>query len=269
LYQWVSKPKSDQEILTLVGLFTVTIDFLAKITLIFFLSLYWSVDRSHFERLLLSLIAPIGRPHLRLVWQNIENNVGGYIRRELAQILLAWFLLWLGYQILGLESPLVLACLGALVWLIPWFGIVIALIPAMLAGLSFNLSLGFLAVIYTLLVLACLEWVIEPHIFQKQPYSSIVLMMVALVMAEAFGLLGLILSPLVSASIQIVWREVVSPMLGKREENKTVPGTNELNARLSMLRNELVHPQEMPRPELINLLSRLEELITKAHRILG
>jgi predicted PurR-regulated permease PerM len=88
-------------------------------------------------------------------------------------------------------------------------------------------------------------------------------------MAEAFGLFGLILSPLVSASIQIVWREVITPRLGKREENKTVPGTDELNARLSMLREELDHPREMPRPELINLLGRLEELLTRAKGFLG
>lgn len=268
LYKWISKPKSDQEIMTMVGLFTVTIDFLAKITLIFILSLYWSADRSHFERLLLSLIAPQGRPRLRMVWQSIENNVGGYIRRELAQIFLAWLFLWLGYQLLGLESPLVLAFLGALVWLIPWFGIVIAMIPPLLAGLYFNLTLGGLATIYTLLILACLEWVIEPRIFQKQPYSSIVLMMVALVMAEVFGLFGLILAPLVSATIQIMWREVITPMLGKREENKTVPEMDELNARLSRLREELDSPQKTPRPELINLHSRLEELITRAQGIL-
>ena len=268
LYKWISKPKSDQEILTLVGIFTLTIDFLAQITLIFILSLYWSADRNHFERLLLSLIAPHGRPQLRMVWQSIENNVGGYIRRELVQILLAWLFLWLGYQLLGLESPLVLACLGALVWLIPWFGIVIAMIPALLAGLSFNFTLGCLATIYTLLVLACLEWVLEPRIFQKQPYSSIVLMMPALVMAEAFGLFGLILAPLVSATIQIMWREVITPMLGKREENKSVPGMDELNARLSRVRKELDDPQESPRPELINLHRRLEELITRARGIL-
>jgi putative permease len=271
LYQWASKPKSNQEIMTLVGVLTVTFDFLAKIALIFILSLYWSADRGHFERLLLSLIAPEGRPQLRMVWQTIENSVGAYIRRELAQIVLAWLLLWLGYQLLGLENPLVLACLGAAVWLIPWFGIVIALIPALLAGLYFNIGLGLLASIYTLLVLACLEWVIEPRIFQKQPYSSIVLMLVALCLAEAFGLFGLILSPLVSASIQIVWRDVITPSLGKREEDQAmpVPGKEELKARLTRIRKELDHPQEMQRPEIISLLSRLEELITEAHSFLG
>jgi putative permease len=269
IYQWVSQPKSNQDILTLVGLFTITFDFLAKIGLIFILSLYWSADRGHFERLLLSLIAPDGRPQLRLVWQSIENSVGAYIRRELAQILLAWLLLWLGYQLLGLENPLVLACLGAAVWLIPWFGIVIALAPPLLAGLAFNPSIGILATLYTLLVLACLEWVIEPLIFHKENYSSIVLMLVALVMAEAFGLFGLILSPLVSASIQIVWRDVVTPTLVNREEGKDVPGNEELDARLAQVRIELDRSQELARPEIASLLSRLESLITEARTFLG
>jgi putative permease len=268
LYQWASNPKSNEDILTLVGLFTMTFDFLAKISLIFILSLYWSADRGHFERLLLSLVAPDGRPRLRLLWQSIENRVGAYIRRELVQILLAWLLLWLGYLLLGLQNPLVLACLGAAVWLIPWFGIVIALVPPFLAGLYFNLPMGILATLYTLLVLACLEWVIEPRIFQKENYSSIVLMLVALVMAEAFGLFGLILAPLVSASLQILWRDVVTPTLGNWEADKGETGNEELNTRLSQVIKELDQPQGT-RPEIISLLNRLETLISESRTFLG
>ena len=269
LYQWIASPKSNQALLSMVGFISVSFEWLAKIALIFVLSLYWSADRAHFERLLLSLIAPEGRPHLRLAWQSIENNVGAYIRRELAQILLAGLFLWLGYQLLGLENPLVLASLGAAVWLIPWFGIVIALIAPLLGGFALNLWMGLLAALYTLLVLACLEWVIEPRIFPKQTYSSVILMLVALAMADAFGLIGLILAPLVSASIQIVWRDLVSPTLVKREGPNGVSSNEELNARLMQVKEAFDHPQETPKPEITSLLARLEALIAEAHIFLG
>ena len=56
-----------------------------------------------------------------------------------------------------------------------------------------------------------MEYIIEPRIFWWKNYSSVALVLVMLVMAEAYGFLGLILAPLVSAGIQIVFKYLLHP----------------------------------------------------------
>ena len=98
----------------LVNITTNLIGFFGSLGIVLVLSLYWSVDRLHFERLLLSLIAVDKRVQVRMIWRGIENGVGAYIRSELIQSLLAGFLLWLGYRLMGLDYPVLLAVVGGL-----------------------------------------------------------------------------------------------------------------------------------------------------------
>ena len=192
-----------------LGVTTNAVSFAEDLGIILVLSLYWSADSLYFERLLLSLIPVEQRAQARLIWQGIEKGIGAYIRSELTQSFLAGILLWLGYRLMGLDYPVLLAFLGALVWLIPWFGAILAVIPAFLVGLSGGVALGFLAAFYTLAVLVFQEYIIEPRIFRRHAYNLFILVLVALALVDVFGLLGLILAPLVSATLQIVFKYLV------------------------------------------------------------
>jgi hypothetical protein len=56
-----------------------------------------------------------------------------------------------------------------------------------------------------------MEIAIEPRFFPHPPYSSVLLVLIALAMAEVFGLIGLILAPLLAATIQISFRHLFQP----------------------------------------------------------
>ena len=90
--------------------------------LILFLSIYWSINQVHFERLWLSLLPAEQRKQARGIWRTIEPDLGAYIRSEIIQSLLAALLLGLGYWLLGSQYPVLLALIGALAWLIPVVG---------------------------------------------------------------------------------------------------------------------------------------------------
>ena len=96
--------------------------FVSAVLLILFLSVYWSINQIHFERLWLSLLPSEQRKHAREIWRTIEPDLGAYIRSEIIQSLLAGILLALGYWLLGSEYPMFLALVGALAWLIPVVG---------------------------------------------------------------------------------------------------------------------------------------------------
>ena len=100
--------------------------------IILFLSIYWSINQIHFERLWLSLLPAGQRKQARGIWRTIELDLGAYIRSEVVQSLLAALLLGLGYWLLGSPYPALLALIGALAWLIPVVGAPLAMILPLL-----------------------------------------------------------------------------------------------------------------------------------------
>src|SRR3989304_4033119 len=102
---------------------------------VLFLSLYWSINQIHFERLWLSLLPSELRKHARSIWRTIEPDLGAYIRSEVVQSLLAALLLGFGYWLLGSPYPTLLALISALAWLIPVVGAALAVILPLLMGL--------------------------------------------------------------------------------------------------------------------------------------
>ena len=257
----------------LMGVTTSLIGFLGSLGSILILSLYWSADSIHFERLLLSLIAVEKRPTARLIWRGIEKGIGAYIRSEFIQSMLAGVLLWLGYSLIGLDYPVLLALIGSLAWLIPWFGAVIAVVPALLVGLGSGILTGILAAIYTVFVLVVMEYIIEPRIFRRKSYSSVILVLVVLVLAEAYGLLGLILAPLVSAGIQIIFKYLLHPDISNEAldinpDEEPAMLTSSLREQLAETRDALLAQGEPPSPEIMSLMQRLENLVLEASHYL-
>jgi predicted PurR-regulated permease PerM len=255
-----------------LGVTTDVVSFAENIGIILVLSLYWSADSLYIERLLLSLIPVEQRPQVRLIWQGIEKGVGAYIRSELTQSVLAGILLWLGYRLMGLDYPVLLAFLGAVFWLIPWFGAILAIIPPFLMGLSGGGVLAFLAVLYTLAVLVVQEYIIEPRIFRRHTYSLIVLVPMMLALADVFGLPGLILAPLVSATLQIVFKYVAQPPMAvassRSSDKEAMEGIEALQVRLAETRGEMESWETPAPPEIVNLTGRLDQLISDTQQYL-
>ena len=52
------------------------------VIVILFLSLYWSINQIHFERLWLSLLPSGQRKQARDIWRTIEPDIGAYIRSQ-------------------------------------------------------------------------------------------------------------------------------------------------------------------------------------------
>ncbi len=256
----------------LMGFTTNLVSLIGNLGLILILSLYWTTDRMHFERLLLSLIPVNQRAKVRRIWRGIEKGVGAYIQSELVQSLLAGGLLWLGYSLMGLEYPVLLAVLGALAWLIPWFGAVIAMIPLLLVGISSNLTLGILAAVYTLCILVVQEYFIEPRIFRRKSYSSVILVLVILILTDAFGLIGLILAPLLSATIQNIFKYILQPPFASdaliQDPGDPFSQTALLRERLEQTKGALEDHSHPPSPQVVNLMERLDRLIADTDRYL-
>jgi predicted PurR-regulated permease PerM len=240
--------------------------------LMIFLSIYWSIDRVHFERLWLSLLPVRRRTRTRDLWRAVETETGAYLRSEAVQAIAASLVLWGGYFAIGQPYPAVLAVIGGLAWMIPWVGVLIAMsILALLSlpmlvldgGASF-LTATLPAMLYTLAVFLVLELVIEPRFFKRRRYNGLLTAFVAIGMAQVWGLLGLLLGPPVAAIIQIVaWHSINRP---PSESRDPVPAGSSFDERLQAIRDALGRV-ESPQPELLSFIERLENLVHETRRL--
>lgn len=240
------------------GIFTA----LGGLALVLVLSIYWSVDRERFERLWLSLLPAAQRVRARDIWRAIETGVGAYIRSEAVQAFMAALLLGIGYHVLGLNYPTILAILGGIAWLIPVAGFVFIAAPVLVVGLASDLGLAVAATLYTLAVLLILERVVEPRIFNRRRYSSLLIVLTMIPLAEAFGIIGLIVAPPVAAAVQILLGRLLVQRNGQAHL-ATAEQVTELEGRLAELRARLEALDEPPAPELANMMDRLDGLLQK------
>ncbi len=228
------------------------------------LSLYWSIDRVHFERLWLSLLAVDHRTAARDAGRTVEIEVGAYLRSEAIQCIAAGVFLGLGYSAMSFPYPVLLAVCSAAAWLVPWGGVVIALafaaalsLPTLiLRGQEALWNAALPAMIATVFVLSFLELVVEPRLFDRRRYNALLIVLVVIVLTESFGIAGLLLGPPLAAAIQTIggswlrWRAVA--------QSQPLPAPA-LAERVATLRASLA-AEDAP-PELVSLVDRLSTLV--------
>jgi predicted PurR-regulated permease PerM len=244
------------------GIFGVASNFfsvLGQIALVLVLSLYWSADQFRFERLALSLLPEQHHPRALHVWRSVENGVGEYLRSELVQSVLAGLFLWLGYSMLGIRYPILLALWGAIVRLIPWFGAVIAVLPALVLGIGISSTVGILATAYTVGVMLTLSLIIEPRFFPRHKYSSLLIVLFVIAMAETLGFIGVVLAPPLAVAVQILFQHLYPFAMPafSTEASEQVAG---IRKRLFELKRRL---QNSRNRESVRLAERLNRLVSQ------
>jgi predicted PurR-regulated permease PerM len=252
---------SERGIPALAGAFGVAQNFfstLGQIAIIIILSLYWSADQFRFERLGLSLLPEEHHPRALHVWRSVETGVGEYLRSELIQSVLTGLLLWLGFSVLGIRYPILLALWGAIVRLIPWFGALIAVLPGLFMGIGISSAVGILATLYTVGVLLALNLVIEPRFFPRHKYSSLLIVLFVIALALTFRFIGVVLAPPLAVAAQILFQHLYPlPELTASEVTEEVA---DIRKRLLELRRRV---RDSRRRESIRFVQRLQRLLRR------
>jgi predicted PurR-regulated permease PerM len=238
--------------------------FVSGFFVILFLSIYWSTNQNHFERLWLSLLPSEQRTHARDIWRTVEYDLGAYTRSEIMQSLLAVLLLGVGYWLLGSQYPALLAVVGAVAWFVPVVGAVLALILPLLLGLLTGAQLSLVTVLYTLAVLVALQIWIEPRLFTRKWNNPILTLVILLALADALGLLGIILAPPLSVVCQIIWNLLVS----NRSAADAPVQISDLKERHIRLRRVIEEMEGPPPPLVLSGMERLAGLLEKAEPVL-
>jgi predicted PurR-regulated permease PerM len=276
-------PEPKQLLTSLGGDFSALLQPLLGATLSFFglvgtlviaivVSIYWSIGREYFERFWLSLLPVDIRGEGRTIWREIAADLGGYLRSEFVQGYSAAVLLGLAYWLLGQPYPVLLAVVGGLAWLLPWVGLLIAVLAVSLASLPALLfdvgAEGLLslagAVLATIGVLVFLELLLEPRLYDRRRFNPLLEVLVVVASFSALGVGGLLLGPPLAAAIQVCASHLLYP---RSPKPVTPPPPSVLKRRLESLK-ATVATLEHPPPEYQSLISRLEILLDEAEPIL-
>jgi predicted PurR-regulated permease PerM len=266
LTAWLAERQGEATLVqTLLGLTQNVGSVLGQLVLAVVVAIYWTADRLRFERLWLSLLAPEHRVRARKFWRKLEQDVGAYIRSEVLQAVLAGGLLTLGYWLLGVQFPFTLALLGALAWLVPLVGGVVALVPAVVIGWLSGPLTALAAVAYTVAVFALMEFYVERHLYTHERYWGVLVVLVMLALGDAFGLVGLLAAPPVAVALQSGLNELLDTPAPPVEAITGLDLT-EFHARLDMIRGRVHDPAATSSPRLTNLVERLDQLMLEVEK---
>jgi predicted PurR-regulated permease PerM len=261
LFQAVTSMEGGVPVLT--GAFAVVQDLfsgLGNLAIVIILSLYWSADQLRFERLGLSLLPDEYHSKALQVWRSVETRVGAYLRGELIQSILTGLIVWLGYATMGIRYAVLLALWVAVVRLIPWFGALIAVIPALIIGIGTSSILGLVAALYTIFLLLVAKLVVEPRFFRRERYSALLIVLFVIAMAGTFGFIGMVLAPPLAVALQILFEQLY-PFPEQRYSPDAMEKAREIRKRLAEVRSRL--PDPVNRKNLI-LMNRIQRLVRRA-----
>jgi putative permease len=257
---------------TLLGFTTSSFTTLSQIFGTFVLSIYWAIDRIHFERLWLSLLPVEIRTRWREIGRDVEQELGAYIRSELLQSLLAGIILWPVFVLLNIPYPVLLASFVAFAWFIPWLGAVLAVLAVFLSGFMAGFPQAVAAACLTILVLAVLEYFVEPRLLHRRQYSPWLTVIMIMVFGDALGLVGIIIAPPVAAISQMVARRVMqtsSVVTNPNPEIESARQIAELDERISSVQRMVDQMEEKPPVQTTSMLERLNHLIQEANGIVS
>lgn len=268
----LSGPVGDSLRQVVFGVSQSTLTVLAGLVIVIALSLYWSSDRSHFERLWLSLLPAERRIQARTIWQSTDEAIGAYVRSEVVQAFLAFVLLTAGYSLVGLDYPILAGILAGLSWLIPVVGFVFAAAVAFLFGLLSvgGLTAAIAALVVTILVLAFLEFVVEPRLFRRQDFSGVLFVLVIVAMVDAYGLIGFVIAPPLAVAIQVLFGHVIGAFRQQPFVALQIESLQEQAAEVKALyatRGETDDDKASMPHEIGSLLTRLDALLSEAREI--
>ena len=138
----------------------------------------------------------------------LEHSVGGYFRGQIIIALIIGVLTGIGFALLGLPLALLLGFLAGVFNLVPYLGVVVATVPALLlaAGMGWWQVLGVLIVVTVANQL-------ETHIFsplilgRTTELHPVTVILAILIGAQLFGLLGAIFAVPLAAFLKLVYED--------------------------------------------------------------
>ena len=265
LLQTIIGPDGELVLPALIGFAQNIGAIVAAGAIILILSIYWSTSQAHFERLWLSLLPSGQRKRAREIWKTVELEIGAYIRGQGILSLLIGISLGFGGWIFGSSFPALLGLIGALASLIPYVGGILIIVPTLIIGLLTNAEIALITGIYSMVVLVVFQIWIKPKLFNRRWDNPILTVILVIALADAFGIIGIVIAPPISAVCLIFWNRLVIHRVAASDSTEL----SDLTERLAKMA-QTINAMEKPHlPMITNSLERITSLIAASEPVLS
>jgi len=174
---------------------------LLSFVLIIILSFYLSVQSGGITNLLRTVVPSTHRKYVVSLWGRAEQKIGLWLQGQLLLAVIVSVLVYLGLTILGVKHAILLAFLAGVFEIIPLFGPILALIPAVVFAFSGGgVPLALVVTGFYIIIQQFESQLIYPLVVKKVVGVPPIISILALVVgAKLAGFLGLLIAVPVAA----------------------------------------------------------------------
>lgn len=195
------------------GVLSVTIsvvsNFAAMVSLII-LSLYLSMDWEHIKKQFISLFPNHQEDNVKDTMNEVEVNVGHWVKGELTLMLVVGLACFTGLQILGVKYPLALGIVSGVLEIVPILGPVISAILAAVIAFADSPVKGLGVIALYIIVQQLENNILVPKIMQKvSGFSPLVILIALLIGSEFFGIIGAIIAVPTTIILAVIMKRVL------------------------------------------------------------
>ncbi|EST56511.1 permease [Brevibacillus panacihumi W25] len=160
-----------------------------------FIAFYLLKDMKQLHQSSMLIIPAAYRKRVLTVLRDINVSLGDYIHGQMMVALIVGICAYLGYWLIGMPYPFVLAAFVCLTNVIPYIGPLIGAGPAVIIALTISTKMAILVVTVNLIIQVLEGNVLSPHIVGRSLQLHPLLIIMALLAGEAIGgIVGLIVA---------------------------------------------------------------------------
>jgi predicted PurR-regulated permease PerM len=177
---------------------------------VFVLAFYWLVERATIKRALLRAVPVRHARSVNTVWLEVEDKLGGWVRGQLLLMLAIGVMAGVGYLLIGLPNPAILAVAAGLFEIVPMIGPVLAFTPAVLVALATDPSKALVVLVYAIIIQQIESQVLVPRVMRHAVgVSPLTVLLGILAGAALAGLAGAFLAVPLAAAAQVILAHVL------------------------------------------------------------
>lgn len=182
-----------------------------------FLAFYILKDFEVFERAAITYVPKSHRKNFVRMMKDIDEALGSYIRGQFIVCVVVGVLAYIGYEIIGIPYPLLLAGIVAITNIIPYLGPFFGAAPAIVVASTVSVKMMILVAVINTLCQILESNVISPQIVGRtlhmHPLSIILALLVG---GELAGIVGMILAVPVFAALKVVVQHLFAYYINRK-----------------------------------------------------
>jgi predicted PurR-regulated permease PerM len=218
----IDNPSSPSEEVT-VGIVTGVGGGVLGLITVLVMAFYYLTEKALLRRIIINQVKPTSRDRVERVWDQVEAQVGRWLRGQLTLCLIIGSLSFVGYGLMGVRFWPLLGLWAGITEIIPIVGPWLGGIPAVAIAATQSWDKALMVAIFVVLLQFLENSVLVPRVMRGAVGLSALTVFVAILAGTQYlGIIGALLAIPIAAAIQVIVSEYFK---GRREMHRPIVET--------------------------------------------